>query len=99
MIIYDGELDETLRLIDELAAAGVDALLVQDMGLVGKLSGSKLPPSRRLITVLPKRWQRQPGLGFQTWVLTFEVVIGRIAAIHRSVPDVELKYSFMVPCA
>ena len=32
-IIYDSELDDTFQLISDLQAAGVDALLVQDMGL------------------------------------------------------------------
>ena len=39
-IIYDGELDDTLSLIRELHGVGVDAILVQDMGLL-KL---QLPP-------------------------------------------------------
>ncbi|MDE5572043.1 MAG: U32 family peptidase, partial [Prevotella sp.] len=33
-IIYDSELEATRQLIGELAEAGVDAILVQDMGIV-----------------------------------------------------------------
>jgi 23S rRNA 5-hydroxycytidine C2501 synthase len=92
-IIYDSELDETLRLIDELAAAGVDALLVQDMGLVGKLSGSKLPLHASTQTdnrtAEKVAWLR--SLGFRRVVLARELSLEEIAAIYRSVPDVELE--------
>ena len=33
-IIFDDELDDTFRLIEELQAVGVDAILVQDMSIV-----------------------------------------------------------------
>ena len=33
-IVYDSELEEIHRLIDQLAEIGVDAILVQDMGLL-----------------------------------------------------------------
>ena len=33
-IVYDNELDEVHHLIDQLAEIGVDAVLVQDMGLL-----------------------------------------------------------------
>ena len=35
-IVYDDELDDTLRLIDQLRAIGVDAILVQDMGVYSR---------------------------------------------------------------
>ena len=36
-IIYDNELEDTLQLVDELDKIGVDAILVQDMGLFSLL--------------------------------------------------------------
>ena len=36
-IIYDEELNDTLQLVDELDSIGVDAILVQDMGLLSLL--------------------------------------------------------------
>ena len=47
-IIYDDELDDTRRLLDELAEAGVDAILVQDMALVCSLSPHLSPLSSLL---------------------------------------------------
>ena len=38
-IVYDSELEEIHRLIDQLAEIGVDAILVQDMGLLRFLQG------------------------------------------------------------
>ena len=37
-IIYDSEMDDTLALAEQLREAGVDALLLQDMGLVGRVA-------------------------------------------------------------
>ena len=39
-IIYDDELEDTYRLLDELSEIGVDAALVQDMALVSRESTS-----------------------------------------------------------
>ena len=38
-IVYDDELEQVRSLIDELAAIGVDAVLVQDMGLLQFMDG------------------------------------------------------------
>ena len=43
-IIYDRELDETRQLLQELAEARVDAILVQDMALLSFLHPSPLTP-------------------------------------------------------
>ena len=36
-IIYDSELEETIALVRELVEAGVDAFLLQDMGLMSEV--------------------------------------------------------------
>ncbi len=38
-IVYDSEIRDTLQMIQQLQAAGVDALLLQDMGVLYALSG------------------------------------------------------------
>ena len=43
-IIYDDELEATRQLLDELSAAGVDAILVQDMAVLKMLRNGDCPP-------------------------------------------------------
>ena len=101
-ILYDDELDDTRRLLDELAEAGVDAILVQDMALVCSLSPHLSPLSSLLSplklhastqtdnrTAEKVAWLRD--LGFSRVVLARELSIDEIRAIHEAVPDVELE--------
>jgi len=89
-IIYDNELEDTRRLLDELKQAGVDAVLVQDMSLVPcsplLLHASTQTDNR---TVEKVRWLR--SLGFSRVVLARELSMAEIKAIHKAVPDVELE--------
>ena len=91
-IIYDHELQATQQLIQELYDAGVDAILVQDMGLLKMsippiaLHASTQTDNR---TVDKVRWLR--SLGFRRVVLARELSVDEIAEIHRQVPDVELE--------
>ena len=101
-IIYDDELEATKRLILELQEAGVDAILIQDMGLLSLLNGdgstfnvqcstfnvhASTQTDNR--TAEKVRWLR--SLGFRRIVLARELSVEEIAAIHREVPDVELE--------
>ena len=96
-IIYDDELQATQQLIRELADAGVDAILVQDMGLLSMLPslGEELGVGFHASTQTDNRtaekvrWLR--SLGFRRVVLARELSVDEIAAIHREVPDVELE--------
>ena len=95
-IIYDEEMEDTLQLVKELETAGVDALLVQDMGIVQMAMISsewKIPihastqtDNRTVEKVL---WLH--SLGFKRVVLARELSIEEISAIHVAVPDVELE--------
>ena len=91
-IIYDSELDATCKLIQELYDVGVDAILVQDMGILRMslppiaLHASTQTDNR---TVEKVRWLRD--IGFQRVVLARELSVDEIAAIHAAVPDVELE--------
>jgi len=91
-ILYDDELQATQQLIRQLYDAGVDAILVQDMGIL-KMS---LPPIALHAstqtdnrTADKVRWLR--SLGFRRVVLARELSVDEIAEIHRQVPDVELE--------
>ena len=91
-LIYDDELDDTCRLIHQLDEAGVDAILVQDMGILRMdippiaLHASTQTDNRSADKV---RWLRDAG--FRRVVLARELSVDEIAAIHRAVPDVELE--------
>jgi len=92
-IVYDDELDEVHQLIDHLAEIGVDAILVQDMGLLKFLDGKPLEMHASTQTdnrtVEKVRWLQQ--LGFSRAVLARELSAEEIAEIHREVPDIELE--------
>ena len=88
-IIYDSELDDTRQLLGELRQAGVDAVLVQDMGL--RPTPLPLHASTQTDNRTPEkvRWLR--SLGFRRVVLARELSLEEIREIHRQVPDVELE--------
>lgn len=101
-IIYDDELDEAVQLADELRTAGVDAILIQDMGLMARLAeclsetaadGHKMALHASTQTdnrsVEKVKWLH--SLGFERVVLARELTAEDIAEIHREVPDVELE--------
>ena len=91
-IIYDEELEETEQLIRQLEEIGVDAILVQDMGVLRMdlppiaLHASTQTDNR---TAGKVRWLRD--LGFQRVVLARELSVSEIAAIHQEVPDMPLE--------
>ncbi len=91
-IIYDSELDDTARLIEELYKIGVDAILVQDMGILRMplppiaLHASTQTDNR---TAEKVRWLRD--MGFSRAVLARELSLKEIAAIHADVPDMPLE--------
>ena len=103
-IVYDDELDDTLRLIDQLKAIGVDAILVQDMGVYSRClndtpSCPHNPTNNTLSfhastqtdnrTIEKVRWLS--SLGFSRVVLARELSLQDIRAIHDAVPEVELE--------
>jgi putative protease len=93
-IIYDDELEATRQLLDELSVAGVDAILVQDMGLL-QMSNSefRIPfhASTQTDNRTPEKVRWLAGLGFKRVVLARELSVEEIAEIHAQVPDVELE--------
>ena len=97
-IISDSELEATSALIRELAEAKVDAILIQDMGLLSLMSSIpefsasvSFHASTQTDNRTPEkvRWLR--SLGFRRVVLARELSVAEIAEIHREVPDVELE--------
>ena len=97
-IVYDSELDRITHLLRELDQAGVDAILVQDMALVGIMremqaegSTMEMHASTQTDNRSAEKVRWLAGLGFRRVVLARELSIDEVAAIHESVPDVELE--------
>ena len=91
-IIYDDELASTQQLIQQLYEVGVDAILVQDMGILRlslppiSLHASTQTDNR---TAEKVRWLRDQG--FHRVVLARELSVDEIADIHHAVPDMPLE--------
>ena len=91
-IVYNDELQATQQLIQQLYDIGVDAILIQDMGLLQislppiALHASTQTDNRSVEKV---QWLR--SLGFRRVVLARELSVDEIAEIHSKVPDVELE--------
>jgi putative protease len=95
-IIYDSELEEVRKMLQDLAGIGVDAILVQDMAVIHLSSVNcqlsiPLHASTQTDNRTPEkvRWLRD--IGFSRVVLARELSVAEIAEIHRQVPDVELE--------
>lgn len=93
-ILYDDELEATRQLLLDLEAAGVDAILVQDMALLSifnRPSSMALHASTQTDNRTPEkvRWLR--SLGFSRAVLARELSVEEIAKIHTEVPDMPLE--------
>lgn len=95
-IIYDNELEDTLKMIVELDKMGVDALLLQDMGVLWEIRANnlwsrELHASTQCDTRTPDKAYWLTTLGFSRVVLARELSLDEIKAIHEEVPDRELE--------
>lgn len=94
-IVYDDELDDTIALVRTLDEIGVDALLVQDMGLLDSLRKLSLRCDIHASTQTDNRtvekvkWLADQGI--KRVVLARELSIAEIGRIHKEVPGVELE--------
>ena len=92
-IVYDDELEATRQLLTDLAEAGADAILVQDMAVLQMMRD--LPMAAHASTQTDNRsaekvrWLRDSG--FSRVVLARELSLDEIREIHHQVPDVELE--------
>lgn len=91
-IIYDEEVAEVERLVEELYNIGVDALIVQDMGI----AGMNIPPiplhaSTQMDNRTPQKARFLAAVGFPRIVLARELSLAEINEIHCAVPDTELE--------
>jgi Collagenase and related proteases len=98
-IIYDNEIDDTRKLLLQLNEIGVDALLVQDMGVLKLVEELKekngfsieLHASTQTDNRSTDKVEYLRELGFKRAVLARELSAEEIAAIHQNVPNIELE--------
>lgn len=101
-IIYDSELNDTQNMIRDLQEAGVDALLLQDMGVLYALQGKgpsavdftwtrELHSSTQCDTRSAEKVKWLQALGFNRAVLARELSVKEISDIHQAVPDMDLE--------
>ncbi len=95
-IIYNDEFEETMALVRELVGVGVDAFLLQDMGLMSKVreivpDTVALHASTQCDT---RTWEKAQWLsqqGFDRVVLARELSAEEISDIHKRLPNLELE--------
>lgn len=92
-IIYEQELNDTQRLIDQLAQIHVDGILIQDMGLIDicNRAGVAIHASTQCDTRTAEKVNWLYSLGFKRVVLARELSAEEINKIHKNNPDVELE--------
>lgn len=91
-IIYDDEVAAVEQLVKQLYEVGVDALIVQDMGI----AGMDIPPiplhaSTQMDNRTVEKVKFLAGIGFPRVVLARELSLEQIKEIHAAAPDVELE--------
>lgn len=91
-IIYNEEIAAVEQLVKELYAVGVDALIVQDMGI----AGMDIPPiplhaSTQMDNRTVEKVKFLAGIGFPRVVLARELALEQIREVHNAAPDVELE--------
>ena len=91
-IIYDDELSSVERLIHDLYKAGVDALIVQDMGILRMdIPPIELHASTQCDIRDVAKARFLADVGFSRLVLARELSLKEIEEIHASVPDTPLE--------
>jgi putative protease len=91
-LLHDNELKEAQDLIWQVYEAGADAVLVQDMAVLGlSLPPIALHASTQTDNRTPEKVQWLQETGFRRVVLARELSVQEIADIHRAVPGMPLE--------
>ena len=86
-LVYDDELNEVERLVHDLYRIGVDALIVQDMGLLRMdLPPIALHASTQCDIRTPEKARFLEALGFSQLVMARELTLDEIRAIRKVTP-------------
>ena len=85
-ILFDNELEEARKLIHDLYSAGIDALIIQDMGILEMdLPPVSLHASTQAGNYSPERIKFLASAGFKRIVLARELSIEQVCTIRKSV--------------
>lgn len=95
-IIYENEMEDTLKMIGELDRIGVDALLLQDMGVLWDVRANglwhrELHSSTQCDARSADKVAWLSTLGFDRVVLARELSLDEIREIHRKNPSTQLE--------
>lgn len=95
-IIYDDELEDTLKMIAELDKIGVDAILLQDMGVLSEIRANnawfrELHASTQCDTRTPEKAEWLRNQGFCRVVLARELSLEEIKAVADKNPGLALE--------
>ncbi len=94
-ILTDSELDEAVELAKKLQEIGVDALIIQDMGLLNKLIDLHLPLPIHMSTQCdnssPEKVKFFNEMGVSRVILARELSLEQIREIHEGNPNLELE--------
>lgn len=94
-ILKDEELPQAVELVKSLDKIGVDAILIQDMGLLSELMDLHLSIPFHASTQCDNRDIEKIGffneIGLSRVVLARELSIEQIKEIHQKYPDIELE--------
>ena len=91
-VLKDEELKETEEMIRALYRVGVDALIVQDMGITGlELPPIPLHASTQMDNRTAEKVRFLADAGFRQVVLARELSLREIGKIHEACPDVPLE--------
>ena len=94
-ILTDSELEDAVDLLKELDKINVDAVLIQDMGLLNKLVNLHLPLPIHASTQCDNRDFEKVeffhNVGLSRVVLARELSLEQIKQIHEQNPDIELE--------
>lgn len=94
-LIFDEEMEQALDLVRTAASADVDALIIQDLGLVSLIKqivpNLPLHASTQLSVHTPYGAKALYEMGFERVVLSRELSLAEIKEIHEFVPEAELE--------
>ena len=94
-LIFDEEMEQAIELVKTAAAADIDALIIQDLGLVSLIKQTvpdlPLHASTQLSVHTPYGAKALYEMGFERVVLSRELSLAEIREIHEFVPQVELE--------
>ena len=92
-IVYEDELAQAQKMIWDLYDAGVDALIVQDLGITRmELPPIELHASTQCAIRTPQQAAALASLGFRRLILERQLSLDEIRAIRAAVPDTELEF-------